>query len=85
MLNWTCSRKRNLKAMYSFCIPRFSVTCVFGFGYSYCEIYLPLMPYGCANFICADAISCLEKAINLFMDIGRLNMAARYYKVFFFA
>ncbi|KAK4766269.1 hypothetical protein SAY87_007911 [Trapa incisa] len=27
-----------------------------------------------------DAISCLERAVNLFMEIGRLNMAARYYK-----
>ncbi|KAK4800225.1 hypothetical protein SAY86_025590 [Trapa natans] len=27
-----------------------------------------------------EAISCLERAVNLFMEIGRLNMAARYYK-----
>lgn len=27
-----------------------------------------------------EAISCLEQAINLFCDIGRLSMAARYYK-----
>ncbi|KAI4382892.1 hypothetical protein MLD38_008794 [Melastoma candidum] len=27
-----------------------------------------------------DAINCLEDAVNLFLDIGRLNMAARYYK-----
>ncbi|KAF8036840.1 hypothetical protein BT93_C2532 [Corymbia citriodora subsp. variegata] len=27
-----------------------------------------------------EAITCLEQAVNLFMDIGRLNMAARYYK-----
>ncbi|GMN41200.1 hypothetical protein TIFTF001_010419 [Ficus carica] len=27
-----------------------------------------------------EAISCLEKAVHLFCDIGRLNMAARYFK-----
>ncbi|PKI40618.1 alpha-soluble NSF attachment protein 2 [Punica granatum] len=27
-----------------------------------------------------EAISCLEQAVNLFMENGRLNMAARYYK-----
>ncbi|KAK1299059.1 hypothetical protein QJS10_CPB14g01455 [Acorus calamus] len=27
-----------------------------------------------------DAISCLNQAVNFFMEIGRLNMAARYYK-----
>ncbi|XP_044507299.1 alpha-soluble NSF attachment protein 2-like [Mangifera indica] len=27
-----------------------------------------------------DAISCLEQAVNMFCDIGRLSMAARYYK-----
>ncbi|XP_048326600.2 alpha-soluble NSF attachment protein 2 [Ziziphus jujuba] len=27
-----------------------------------------------------EAISCLEQAVNFFCDIGRLNMAARYYK-----
>ncbi|XP_022991930.1 alpha-soluble NSF attachment protein 2-like [Cucurbita maxima] len=27
-----------------------------------------------------EAISCIEQAVNLFCDIGRLNMAARYYK-----
>ncbi|KAI4302443.1 hypothetical protein MLD38_038188 [Melastoma candidum] len=27
-----------------------------------------------------DAIKCLSDAVNLFMDIGRLSMAARYYK-----
>ncbi|BBG98103.1 alpha-soluble NSF attachment protein 2 [Prunus dulcis] len=27
-----------------------------------------------------EAISCLEQAVNLLCDIGRLNMAARYYK-----
>lgn len=27
-----------------------------------------------------EAISCLERAIDMFLDIGRLNMAARYYK-----
>ncbi|KAI5670416.1 hypothetical protein M9H77_10780 [Catharanthus roseus] len=27
-----------------------------------------------------EAISCLEQAVNLFLDIGRLNMSARYYK-----
>ncbi|XP_057981051.1 alpha-soluble NSF attachment protein 2 [Malania oleifera] len=27
-----------------------------------------------------EAISCLERAINLFLDIGRFNMSARYYK-----
>ncbi|KAK4750153.1 hypothetical protein SAY87_027602 [Trapa incisa] len=27
-----------------------------------------------------EAVSCLERAVNLFMEIGRLNMAARYYK-----
>ncbi|KAK3422683.1 hypothetical protein EUGRSUZ_G03107 [Eucalyptus grandis] len=27
-----------------------------------------------------EAITCLEQAVNMFMDIGRLNMAARYYK-----
>ncbi|OIT03041.1 PREDICTED: alpha-soluble NSF attachment protein-like [Nicotiana attenuata] len=27
-----------------------------------------------------EAISCLEQAVNMFLDIGRLNMSARYYK-----
>ncbi|KAF3652891.1 Alpha-soluble NSF attachment protein [Capsicum annuum] len=27
-----------------------------------------------------EAISCLEQSVNLFLDIGRLNLAARYYK-----
>ncbi|KAK6932946.1 hypothetical protein RJ641_035840, partial [Dillenia turbinata] len=27
-----------------------------------------------------EAISCLGESVNLFLDIGRLNMAARYYK-----
>uniref|UniRef100_A0A5B7AFR3 Putative alpha-soluble NSF attachment protein-like n=1 Tax=Davidia involucrata TaxID=16924 RepID=A0A5B7AFR3_DAVIN len=27
-----------------------------------------------------ESISCLEQAVNLFLDIGRLNMSARYYK-----
>ncbi|KAK4761989.1 hypothetical protein SAY87_029873 [Trapa incisa] len=27
-----------------------------------------------------EAIACLERAVNLFMEIGRLNMSARYYK-----
>ncbi|PIN13349.1 Protein required for fusion of vesicles in vesicular transport, alpha-SNAP [Handroanthus impetiginosus] len=27
-----------------------------------------------------ESISCLEQSVNLFMDIGRLNMSARYYK-----
>ncbi|CAN4101463.1 unnamed protein product [Withania somnifera] len=27
-----------------------------------------------------EAIFCLEQAVNLFLDIGRLNMSARYYK-----
>ncbi|KAK4480675.1 hypothetical protein RD792_013753 [Penstemon davidsonii] len=27
-----------------------------------------------------ESISCLEQSVNLFLDIGRLNMAARYYK-----
>ncbi|GER50913.1 alpha-soluble NSF attachment protein [Striga asiatica] len=27
-----------------------------------------------------ESISCLEESVNLFMDIGRLNMCARYYK-----
>ncbi|GER40440.1 alpha-soluble NSF attachment protein [Striga asiatica] len=27
-----------------------------------------------------ESISCLEQAVNLFLDIGRLTMAARYYK-----
>ncbi|XP_050151415.1 alpha-soluble NSF attachment protein 2-like [Malus sylvestris] len=27
-----------------------------------------------------EAISCLEQAVNMLCDIGRLNMAARYYK-----
>ncbi|XP_039068671.1 alpha-soluble NSF attachment protein-like [Hibiscus syriacus] len=27
-----------------------------------------------------QAISCLQQAVNMFCDIGRLNMAARYYK-----
>ncbi|KAK3015211.1 hypothetical protein RJ639_005420 [Escallonia herrerae] len=27
-----------------------------------------------------ESISCLEQAVNLFMEIGRLNMSARYYK-----
>lgn len=29
----------------------------------------------------AEAASCLERAVNIFCEIGRLNMAARYYKV----
>ncbi|KAJ4885155.1 Alpha-soluble NSF attachment protein 2 [Raphanus sativus] len=27
-----------------------------------------------------EAASCLERAVNIFCEIGRLNMAARYYK-----
>ncbi|XP_019192194.1 PREDICTED: alpha-soluble NSF attachment protein [Ipomoea nil] len=27
-----------------------------------------------------EAVSCLEHAVNLFLEIGRLNMSARYYK-----
>ncbi|KAK4363299.1 hypothetical protein RND71_018540 [Anisodus tanguticus] len=27
-----------------------------------------------------EAISCLEQAVNMFLDIGRLSMSARYYK-----
>ncbi|KAK2982446.1 hypothetical protein RJ640_026289 [Escallonia rubra] len=27
-----------------------------------------------------ESISCLEQAVNIFMEIGRLNMSARYYK-----
>ncbi|PPD70214.1 hypothetical protein GOBAR_DD32903 [Gossypium barbadense] len=27
-----------------------------------------------------EAISCLQQAVNMFCDIGRLSMAARYYK-----
>ncbi|XP_047328682.1 alpha-soluble NSF attachment protein [Impatiens glandulifera] len=27
-----------------------------------------------------ESVSCLEQSVNLFMEIGRLNMAARYYK-----
>ncbi|XP_059290872.1 alpha-soluble NSF attachment protein [Lycium barbarum] len=27
-----------------------------------------------------EAISCLEQAVNMFLEIGRLNMSARYYK-----
>ncbi|GFQ06995.1 alpha-soluble nsf attachment protein [Phtheirospermum japonicum] len=27
-----------------------------------------------------ESISCLDESVNLFMDIGRLNMCARYYK-----
>ncbi|XP_060213005.1 alpha-soluble NSF attachment protein-like [Lycium barbarum] len=27
-----------------------------------------------------EAISCLEQAVHMFLDIGRLNMSARYYK-----
>ncbi|XP_052196374.1 alpha-soluble NSF attachment protein-like [Diospyros lotus] len=27
-----------------------------------------------------ESISCLEQSVNLFLEIGRLNMAARYYK-----
>ncbi|XP_057475444.1 alpha-soluble NSF attachment protein-like [Actinidia eriantha] len=27
-----------------------------------------------------ESISCLEQAVNLFLEIGRLNMSARYYK-----
>ncbi|KAL6977525.1 hypothetical protein U1Q18_026324 [Sarracenia purpurea var. burkii] len=27
-----------------------------------------------------ESISCLEEAVNLFLEIGRLNMSARYYK-----
>lgn len=33
--------------------------------------------------ICSvEAITCLNQAVNLFMEIGRLNMAARYCKVY---
>lgn len=31
--------------------------------------------------VCPEAASCLERAVNIFCEIGRLNMAARYYKV----
>ncbi|KAJ8552659.1 hypothetical protein K7X08_020052 [Anisodus acutangulus] len=27
-----------------------------------------------------EAVSCLEQAVNMFLDIGRLSMSARYYK-----
>ncbi|KAH7855880.1 hypothetical protein Vadar_029996 [Vaccinium darrowii] len=27
-----------------------------------------------------ESVSCLDQAVNMFMEIGRLNMAARYYK-----
>ncbi|XP_051138470.1 alpha-soluble NSF attachment protein-like [Andrographis paniculata] len=27
-----------------------------------------------------ESVSCLEQSVNLFMDLGRLNMSARYYK-----
>ncbi|XP_047316173.1 alpha-soluble NSF attachment protein-like [Impatiens glandulifera] len=27
-----------------------------------------------------ESVSCLEQSVNLFMEMGRLNMAARYYK-----
>ncbi|GFP86587.1 alpha-soluble nsf attachment protein [Phtheirospermum japonicum] len=27
-----------------------------------------------------ESISCLEQSVNMFLDIGRLNMSARYYK-----
>ncbi|EPS71419.1 hypothetical protein M569_03331 [Genlisea aurea] len=27
-----------------------------------------------------ESISCLEQSVNIFLDIGRLNMSARYYK-----
>jgi len=33
------------------------------------------------NIDTAEAASCLERAVNIFCEIGRLNMAARYYKV----
>ncbi|KAI3458472.1 hypothetical protein Pfo_015135 [Paulownia fortunei] len=39
-------------------------------------IILPLIPIGCF----AESILCLEQSVNLFMEIGRLNMSARYYK-----
>lgn len=29
----------------------------------------------------SESISCLEQAVNIFLEIGRLSMAARYYKV----
>ena len=32
-------------------------------------------------FRTVEAISCMEQAVNLFCDIGRLSMAARYLKV----
>ncbi|XP_057776171.1 alpha-soluble NSF attachment protein-like isoform X2 [Salvia miltiorrhiza] len=28
-----------------------------------------------------ESISCLEESVNIFLDIGRFNMSARYYKV----
>lgn len=29
-----------------------------------------------------EAVSCLDRAVNIFCDIGRLSMAARYLKVY---
>jgi|APAra0007618257_1042622.scaffolds.fasta_scaffold03673_10 hypothetical protein len=37
--------------------------------------------FSCVLILYAEAASCLERAVNIFCEIGRLNMAARYYKV----
>lgn len=29
----------------------------------------------------AESISCLEESVNIFLDMGRFNMSAKYYKV----
>lgn len=43
------------------------------------KISLNFCVIGCS----ADAISCLDQAVNIFLDIGRHNMAAKHCKVQF--
>lgn len=43
--------------------------------------FIPRLWCNC-NFCCADAIRCYDTAVGHFMEIGRLNMAARYCKVY---
>ena len=49
-------------------------------AFNVCQSKL-IVPFGIG--FSAEAIACLEQAATIFLEIGRLNMAARYYKVKF--
>lgn len=40
-----------------------------------------LVFYHMMRVLFAEAVSCLNKAVDFYLEIGRLNMAARYCKV----